>query len=240
MGALTFDEAYAKLSAVIDRASAKGGRLKVLEAGGGSISHLKLPPDIDLTVIDISQEQLDRNAAKRKILADLHTVEIEAGCYDLVVCWDVIEHLEAPGVVVEKLARSLKPGGLLLLACPNRNGLSGLVTRLTPHAFHVLVLRHIFGVKTAGMPGHAPFHTVHHRDISLSALVDRAQKLGLHIEQRCAYESRRLADLRRRRPMLGSVYDATTWLVGLLSRTDMSASDLFLLLRCPSADSGRA
>jgi len=40
--------------------------------------------------------------------------------YDVVVCWDVIEHVQAPAAVLAEIGRVLRPGGQLFLTVINR------------------------------------------------------------------------------------------------------------------------
>jgi 2-polyprenyl-3-methyl-5-hydroxy-6-metoxy-1,4-benzoquinol methylase len=54
-----------------------------------------------------------------KRIEDL-TDELEA--VDVVVAFEVIEHLFAPRAFLEQCARLMKPGGLLVLSCPNGQG----------------------------------------------------------------------------------------------------------------------
>ncbi|MBV9523404.1 MAG: class I SAM-dependent methyltransferase [Alphaproteobacteria bacterium] len=46
----------------------------------------------------------------------------ELGTIDVLVAFEVIEHLFAPRVFLEQCARLLRPGGLLVLSCPNGQG----------------------------------------------------------------------------------------------------------------------
>ncbi|MBN2490110.1 MAG: class I SAM-dependent methyltransferase [Planctomycetes bacterium] len=50
-------------------------------------------------------------------------VELPAAHFDLVTLWDVIEHLHDPRGALERIAASLKPGGLLVLSTPVSNSL---------------------------------------------------------------------------------------------------------------------
>jgi SAM-dependent methyltransferase len=47
----------------------------------------------------------------------------EPASFDVVLCNDVIEHLERPSHALRSIWRGLKPGGLLYLNTPNLNGL---------------------------------------------------------------------------------------------------------------------
>lgn len=46
----------------------------------------------------------------------------EAGLFDVVASFEVIEHLFAPADFVGHMTRLLKPGGIMMLACPNGQG----------------------------------------------------------------------------------------------------------------------
>ena len=70
--------------------------IEVYEAGGGSTSFL--PADVlaraHVTVVDIDKAQLRKNDyAQRKILGDIQTYRFASGSFDLVTCYNVIEHI---------------------------------------------------------------------------------------------------------------------------------------------------
>jgi 2-polyprenyl-3-methyl-5-hydroxy-6-metoxy-1,4-benzoquinol methylase/ribosomal protein S27E len=46
----------------------------------------------------------------------------EVGLFDVVASFEVIEHLFSPRDFVEQMLRLLKPGGLMMLTCPNAKG----------------------------------------------------------------------------------------------------------------------
>ena len=104
--------------------------IRVLEAGGGSFTHIAFDAPRHVTVLDISPEQLARNTiADEKILGDLHDASLLTQTYDLIVCWDVLEHLSRPEIAFANMANSLAPGGQLVIGCPNLFSLKGFVTR---------------------------------------------------------------------------------------------------------------
>lgn len=114
-------------------------QLKVLEAGCGSASHIRFHAPAHVVGIDISKEQLDKNAAvQEKILGDLQTYPLPQDEFDAAVCWMVMEHLDNPRDAMLNMVRSVKPGGLLVLGFPNLLSLKGLVTKVTPLSFHRL------------------------------------------------------------------------------------------------------
>jgi SAM-dependent methyltransferase len=60
----------------------------------------------------------------RVFAGDLHDARYPGGTFDLVACIEVLEHIPAPAVYLQEMARILRPGGLLLLTTPNFQGLS--------------------------------------------------------------------------------------------------------------------
>lgn len=118
----------------------------VLDAGCGSISHLSLPVGARLVGIDISENQLRRNnQLHEKILGDLATHPLPSSRFDLVVCWDVLEHLPDPMRALDNMLGSVKPGGLVVVAMPNLWSLKGIITKLTPFSVHRAFYRHVIG-----------------------------------------------------------------------------------------------
>lgn len=232
MRVMNRETAYRRLVETI--ADWEGGRqdIKVLEAGGGSLSHIEFHANKHITVVDISPEQLERNTvAERKVLGDLHEVELGSGEYDAAVCYDVIEHLENPRVVINKLCEAVRPGGLVVLAAPNPSSLSGMITKYTPHWFHVWVLRHLFKSQTAGLPGYPPFRTIHHRDIRPERLQEIARERGMEVLFFRTYESPRRADLRKSSPLFGLLFDCTIAVGNSLTGMRLEASDMYMVLR---------
>jgi SAM-dependent methyltransferase len=59
-------------------------------------------------------------------------LEGEAGVFDVISLWFVIEHFEDPGEALRTIHRLLKPGGVLAFSTPSFSGISG---RKSPRAF---------------------------------------------------------------------------------------------------------
>jgi 2-polyprenyl-3-methyl-5-hydroxy-6-metoxy-1,4-benzoquinol methylase len=117
--------------------------LRVLDAGCGSDSARAGFPvpdafnDAHVVGIDVSSEALDRNVLlDERIVADLQSWRAPAQSYDVVVSWDVLEHLSDPMRAVRNLAQAVAPGGILVIGIPHVWSLKGLVTKLTPFWFH--------------------------------------------------------------------------------------------------------
>jgi hypothetical protein len=53
--------------------------------------------------------------------ADVAELPYPEGSFDVIVCFEVVEHVDDPGAVLDELTRVLAPDGLLLISSPNRN-----------------------------------------------------------------------------------------------------------------------
>jgi SAM-dependent methyltransferase len=165
---------------VVDRILAGVDPLRVLEAGCGSMNHLSFPESSHVTGIDISRRQLERNCRlDERIVGDLQTCTLPADSFDAVVCWNVLEHLRCPERAVRRLAAAVRPGGVLVLACPDPRSLRGMAARLTPHWFHVWFYKTVLGVEGAGKDEVGPFPTFMSSRIAPAALCRLADSCGL-------------------------------------------------------------
>jgi 2-polyprenyl-3-methyl-5-hydroxy-6-metoxy-1,4-benzoquinol methylase len=132
----------------------------LLEAGCGSLSRINLPEGFRIAGIDISEKQLNRNASiEKKICGDIQTFELEKNKFKLCICWDVLEHLKSPEKALNNLMNSLEIGGTIILAMPNIRSLKGLITKFSPHWFHIFYYKKILGIANAGKDDTAPFET---------------------------------------------------------------------------------
>ena len=114
----------------------------ILKAGCGSATHFQLRPNSKLVGIDISQEQLDRNSTlSRKILGDVQTYDLSGENYDAIICYFVLEHLDAPEKALKNFFRGLSNNGILIIVAPNLFSLSVLIAKFTPFWFHKFIYR---------------------------------------------------------------------------------------------------
>jgi len=208
--------------------------LSVLEAGGGSLVHVKFESTPKITVVDISKEQLEKNTvAHEKILGDLCEIELGTSKFDMAVAWDVIEHLEQPRLVLQKLFAAITPGGIVVLAWPNPQSLRGMITKWSPHWFHVLVYKRILGYPNAGKPGEPPFKTIYHRDISLARVKSFAEEVGAKTCFAVEYERSNRQTLRNFSKLLGLAFDAAIYSGNLTTGRMLEATDIFMVLEKP-------
>jgi SAM-dependent methyltransferase len=57
----------------------------------------------------------------RLVAADVRALAAELGDFDVVVCFEVIEHLDDPETALDRLAAVLRPDGVLAVSSPNRD-----------------------------------------------------------------------------------------------------------------------
>jgi SAM-dependent methyltransferase len=231
-------EARESLLAVhgILRAVLPPGKLAIYEAGGGSTSFLPLSvlSRAHVTVVDIDEDQIRNNDyAQETILGDVQSYRFEPGTFNLVICYNVIEHLPDVEAALLRFCESLKQGGLILIGAPNPESLSGVVTKYSPHWFHVWFYRHVRGDRRAGEPGQAPFPTFFHPLVSLSRLEAFAKAHGLQVIYRREYESPRFPEMRARKPALASLLDAFAVVANLFlsDKADVRRGDYHVILR---------
>ena len=209
--------------------------LRILEAGCGQRWFA------DLGGIDYHLTGVDRDAAAMAIrqsrhgdlhearLGDLLTIDLPSGAFDVVYSSFVLEHVDDPERLLDNMTRWLRPGGLLIVKCPDRQSVKGFVTRVTPHWFHVAYYRFWRRNPNAGKPGHMPYPTPFGRVVSRTGLHAFARRRGLVIEQEFGRST--LVD------DAGMVFQTILKLGRVLSfgRLHARYSDLTMFLRKPGA-----
>jgi ubiquinone/menaquinone biosynthesis C-methylase UbiE len=86
-------------------------------AAAGAVEVIGVDRESD--VLDSARPQMPNNV--RLETADISALPYEDGRFDLVVCFEVIEHVDDPGRALDELRRVLAPDGLLALSSPNRH-----------------------------------------------------------------------------------------------------------------------
>jgi 2-polyprenyl-3-methyl-5-hydroxy-6-metoxy-1,4-benzoquinol methylase len=144
--------------AEVVRLKPSGGRL--LEVGCAEGGFLSLASaHFDVRGIDAS-EYAARAIRERFGLpaeaADIESAALPGGAFDVIVAFNVLEHLADPEAVVARLFDALKPGGVLIGSVPNAGGIvgrpaafiGGRLDRSHRSVFPPLVWRRVF--ETAG------------------------------------------------------------------------------------------
>jgi len=189
--------------------------ISILEAGCGSMSRIRLRQTARLIGIDISQKQLERNTElHEKILGDLETYPLALNTYDMIICWDVLEHLSHPGKALRNFSRAVAEGGIIVLASPNVMTLRGFATKFTPHWFHVWFYRNIYGIKDAGKDDNCPFKSYHRFAIAPRALLSYAKNEGLSVEFWKTYD---FDEVQKFNPILSTAWGIANAAASILS-----------------------
>ncbi len=109
----------------------KNAPLSLLDAGGGEGAFAyycaRRFPQWQVVVADNESDTLNRgHKIKQQLNLDNLDVRFaallafnEVDTYDVVICSDVLEHIEDDELVVQNLARSLKPRGVVILTSPS-------------------------------------------------------------------------------------------------------------------------
>jgi SAM-dependent methyltransferase len=210
--------------------------ISVYEAGGGSTSYVRLDGlnIAGITVVDIDPRQVARNdIAHETIVGDLQTIELPAESFELVICYNVVEHLPQLPDAIERMARVLKPGGLIVIGAPMPMSLNGLAARFTPHFVHVWICRNLLKWPDAGKPGCAPFPVAYHRLVDPHALRAHVKRLGLEPVYFRAYFGSLIEEIGRKNALLGRMLIGAAKLIEGASRggLDLLRGDYHLILR---------
>lgn len=108
----------------LDIGAAAGGNTNILRARGWQ----SLALDYSETAVGICrQRDIDT------LRADARKLPIKAGTFDLVLAFDVLEHIREDDIVITEIARVLKPGGTVLIAVPCDMALWSLHDDATGH-----------------------------------------------------------------------------------------------------------
>jgi SAM-dependent methyltransferase len=223
------DEPIARLRSFVAAEFEKADVHDVLDAGCGFSLPFEFPAGLRFVGLDASAEALAKNTyIESGVVGDVESYRFPEGQFDAVLCWTVLEHLAHPSRAVENLARALRPGGLLIVGVPNPRSLKGLVTRLTPHRFHVWVYRHLLDYSDAGAPGFGPYRTYLRSEIAPENLERVARSADL---ERIYAETYALGSgLPRRLDQLWSLA-LMVGRIGSLGRWDPGASEHLAVFR---------
>lgn len=222
---------------IVDQMGSSGRPPRVLEAGAGSRSHIRLGGNTRLVGIDISEEQLATNTdLHEKIVGDIETFPLEPCSFDIIFCWDVLEHLKHPEKALRNFLQAVREDGIIVLGAPVVTSLKGMVTKYTPLWFHVMVFRYVIGNKNAGTKGYGPFPTFLRYSMSPRAILRFARENQLSVEYIDVYEA--MMQIRWKQKFLAAnwAFRILTVLCRIFSwgRIDPNVTDFTIVLRKPA------
>jgi SAM-dependent methyltransferase len=234
---MTMTDAITELQRVIDDYSGADRTITLLEAGCGSMSKVKLSGNVHVVGIDISEMQLARNLGLYdRILGDIQKYPLPEKTFDIIICWDVLEHLERPREALENFFKACKDGGLIILGFPNLYSVKGIITKLTPHVVHIWYYKYILDVKEAGTDDTPPFRTFFRLSMTHTSIRKLARARNATVEFFAFRESPDMKYARRRFWLLdmllktGSIASRAV----TLGQTDVAHSDCIMVLRAHS------
>jgi len=107
------------------------GRVRVLDAGSGAGSNSLLAALLDLNVVSLDSSQASLGETRRvaralgtleknkTVCGDSCQLPFRTESFHVVIASHVIEHLDAPAMLLHEIDRVLRPGGVLRLSCPS-------------------------------------------------------------------------------------------------------------------------
>ncbi|MGO9906358.1 MAG: class I SAM-dependent methyltransferase [Solirubrobacteraceae bacterium] len=101
---------------VLDAGCGSGYGSRLLAEGG---AREVIGVDLARAVLQVATPAMPEQV--RLVPGNLRQLEFEEDKFELVVCFEVIEYVEDPLVVLDELIRVLAPGGLLLVSSPDRD-----------------------------------------------------------------------------------------------------------------------
>jgi 2-polyprenyl-3-methyl-5-hydroxy-6-metoxy-1,4-benzoquinol methylase len=115
---------------------------RVLDAGCGvgyGAAMLAAAGAAEVMGVDVAADAIaaaaEANPGIEFTVGDLHALPFEDGRFDVVVCFEVIEHVDRQDAAIAELARVLAPDGVLAISSPNR----GVYPPGNPHHVHEFV-----------------------------------------------------------------------------------------------------
>ncbi len=129
----SFQERRTLWTDLIARHATPGGRALDLGCGSGVFTFQLAAKCREVVAVDGSGEMLDLCREKGRvenvgnvsfIQSDIAEIEKNvSGGFDLIICSSVIEYLDDVNSALGAMHRLLKPGGILMISCPNRQSL---------------------------------------------------------------------------------------------------------------------
>jgi SAM-dependent methyltransferase len=113
--------------------------MRILHAGcGWDRNHITRPHRGNCHVVGIDSDARVADSFHSEFyLCALEELPFQNASFDLVVSEYVWEHLDDPDSAFREIARTLKPGGCLIILTPSKWSYKGLAAWLLPFSFHV-------------------------------------------------------------------------------------------------------
>jgi len=202
----------------LDNLLIERNKIRVLEVGCGEKCNMSFRQDTYVTGIDPSESQLARNQQlDERICGLIETVDFPELTFDVIVFFDVLEHVDDPITVLDKCHDWLKQGGLLVIASPRVLTPEGLMTKFAPYGVHKFVYRNLLKTDGASMKGRDPFPTYLRLSMLPSRLKKYASIKGMKVVYSVIYKRKRVDDLRNASLLLGDAYSLLLAILNLIT-----------------------
>lgn len=216
----------------VERLVARRRPRRLLDAGCGRKVQIYPGPEAHITGMDVSVDELAHNdRLDEQIVGDLERDLLPAGAYDLVVCFDVLEHVDDPRRALANLARATSPGGTLILKCPNAMSFKGLFTKMTPWRLHRWAYRWLLPFVS-----HDPFPTTMRLMLRPAGLTSWASENGFVVERFFTWEAYVQRRLRSKLHLDGWAWKVARMILRLLTfgRVAITETELLIVLSRPA------
>jgi SAM-dependent methyltransferase len=127
--------------------------VQILDVGAGrypTIGPSDRPTGCHYVGLDIEAEEIEAagpGAYDESIVGDITAPLDRDGEFDLVLSWQVLEHVSPLAGAFENLRATLRPGGTMLAQLTGSNAAFALLGRLMPHAVRVRIATGLLGHK---------------------------------------------------------------------------------------------
>jgi SAM-dependent methyltransferase len=138
--------------------------VRILDVGGGrspTIAPEDRPAGCTYVGLDVSADELTSappGAYDGAVVHDVSTPHPELRDFDLILSWQVLEHVSELHRALDNLRLMLRPGGVLLAQLSGANAAFALLARVMPHRLRVYAM-----ARFLGHPGELKFPTRYDR-----------------------------------------------------------------------------
>jgi SAM-dependent methyltransferase len=215
---------YRQLAPVLET----GRPPRILDAGCGRKTHLEFGDNAYVVGLDVSLEELAENEdVDEKIVGDVQTYPLPAKSFDLIVCWDVLEHVRCPTDALSNLAQALDDSGALVVKIPNVASLKGLATKVTPMFIHRWAYR-----KLTPWAKLDPFKTYLRWSMAPQQITEWAEREGFDVTHLDTWEAPIQRRLREWLHLEGRAWAAFRSVIRVLTRgrIDAQATEYLIVL----------
>lgn len=211
-----------------------GRAVEILEAGCGRRWNVRLDGlDYRVTGVDLDAIAVETRMRLRKdldevIIGDLLKVDLGDRKFDIIYNSFVLEHIVGADALLRRFVDWVRPGGIILIRIPDPDSVKGLVTKLTPHWFHVWYYRVVLRYPGAGEPGAPPYPTIYDPVVTRRGIRDFAARNGLTVDVEFGSRGERNSSR-----LIDRAINLFTWSVSALSFGKYSDrhTDLMFVLR---------